>query len=147
MGILPRLFAPLAFLQHSCCFPIEGDKTTFYRHPIHTFDFTALDGKEKWTTLKFVKNIYDHHSPKIHKLICSAIDDLPAGISFDLSQSASFSQSTPQSSQQSYAESTLGEDYSQSSFLASQEVTPTTSFTQATEPAFKKPRNKRAGGQ
>jgi len=119
---------------------IEGDKTTFYRHPIREFYFT--DGEEKWTSLKFVKNVYDHHSLKLYKLICSAIDDLPAGISFDLSQSASFSQSTPQSSQQSNAESVLGEDDSQSSFLASQEVTPTTSFTQPTEPAFKKPRNK-----
>ena len=68
---------------------IEGDKTTFYRHPIRAFDFT--DGEEKWTPLKFVKNVYDHHSLKLHKLTCSAIDDLPAGISFDLSQSASFS--------------------------------------------------------
>ncbi|KAL9042746.1 MAG: hypothetical protein Q9214_003693 [Letrouitia sp. 1 TL-2023] len=123
---------------------IEGDKTTFYRHPIHDFGFTALDGKEKWTAYKFTKNVYDHYMPKLHELICSGIDDLPAGINFDLSQSASFSQSTPQSSQQSNAESTLGDD---DSFLASQEVTPTTSFAQATEPAFKKPRNKRASGQ
>ena len=125
---------------------IEGEKTTFYRHPIHEFSFTAQDGKEKWTTLKFVKNVYDYHSPKIHKLICSAIDDLPANISFELSQSAYFSQSTPQSLPQSNAESVLGEDDSQSSLLVSQEVTPTTSFNQATEPAFKKPRNQRAGG-
>ncbi|KAI4089037.1 MAG: hypothetical protein L6R37_008105 [Teloschistes peruensis] len=75
---------------------IEGDKTTFYRNPIRTFDFTEQDGREKWTTLKFVKNVYDYHSPKLHEMICSAIDDLPADISFDLSQSASFSQSTAQ---------------------------------------------------
>ena len=124
---------------------IEGDKTTFYRHPIRAFDFT--DGEEKWTPLKFVKNVYDHHSPKVHKLICSAIDDLPAGINFDLSQSASFFQSTPQSSQQSNVESTLSEEDSQLSFLGSQEVTPTTSFTQTNEPAFKKPKNKRATDQ
>ena len=78
---------------------IEGDKTTFYRHPIRTFDFTEQEGKEKWTTYKFTKNVYDDHSVKLHKMICSAIDDLPADINFDLSQSASFSQSTPQSSQ------------------------------------------------
>ena len=125
---------------------IQGDKATFYRHPIHEFSFTALDGKEKWTAYKFTKNVYDTWMPKLHKKICSAIDDLPASINFDLSQSA-FSQSTPQSSQQSNAESVLGEDDSQSSFLASQEVTPTTPFTQTTEPAFKKPKNKRAGGQ
>jgi len=126
---------------------IEGDKTTFYRHPIREFSFTEQDGKEKWTAHKFVKNVYDHHSLKLHRMICSGIDDLPADINFDLSQSASFSQSTPQSSQQSNVGSMLGEDDSQSSFLASQEVTPTTSFTQTTERASKKPRNQRAAGQ
>ena len=126
---------------------IKGDRTTFYRHPIRSFDFTDQDGKEKWTSLKFVKNVYDHHSPKLHKLICSAINDLPAGITFDLSQSASFSQSTPQRSQQSNAESVLEEGDSQSSLLASQEVTPTTSFTPPIEPASKRPRNQRAGGR
>ncbi|KAL2056085.1 hypothetical protein ABVK25_003728 [Lepraria finkii] len=97
---------------------IEGEKTTFYRHPIHEFSFTALDGKEKWTAHKFVRNVYNHHSLKLHNIICLGIDDLPAD-----------------------AESILGEDNSQSSLLASQEVIPTTSITQATEPAFKKPRN------
>ena len=126
---------------------VDGDKATFYRHPINAFDFTALDGKEKWTTYKFTKNVYDIWMPSLHRRICSAIDDLPAGINFDLSQSASFSQPTPQSSQQSNAESILGDDDSQFSFVASQDVTPTTSFTQATEPASKKLRNQRAGGQ
>ena len=87
---------------------IEGDKTTFYRHLIRAFDFT--DGEEKWTAYKFTKNVYDTWMPELHKKICSAIDDLPAGINFDLSQSASFSESTPQSLQQSNAESVLGED-------------------------------------
>lgn len=120
---------------------IRENETTYWRSPIREFSFTEQDGKEKWTTYKFVKNVYDHHSLKLHKLICLAIDDLPADINFDLSQSASFSQSTPQSSQRSNIESTLGEDDSQSSFLRSQEVTPTTSFTQANEPVYKKPRN------
>jgi len=128
---------------------IEDDKTTFWRHPIHKFDFTALDGKDKWTAYKFTKNIYDIWMPIHHKRICSAIDDLPPDIDFSLSQSASFSQSGPQSSQQSNAESTfmLDEDDSQSSAVGSQEVTPTTSFTQTTERASKKPRNQRAAGQ
>jgi hypothetical protein len=38
---------------------IFQDKTTFYRHPIRTFDFTELDGKEKWTAYKFTRNVYD----------------------------------------------------------------------------------------
>lgn len=32
---------------------IDGNNTTFYRHPIHSFDFRALVGKEKWTAYKF----------------------------------------------------------------------------------------------
>lgn len=123
---------------------IKEDKTTFYRHPIHAFDFTVQDGKEKWTAYKFAKNIYNKFMPLQHKRICSAIDDLPSDINFDLSQSACFSQSGPENSQQTNAESILGEDDNQSSFLASQEATLTTSFTQTTERASKKPRNQGA---
>lgn len=114
----------------------ENDRPIFYRHPIHEFGFTVSDGKEKWTTYKFTKNIYDHYAPKLHELICSAIDDLPDGISFDLSQSASFTQSV------SHVSSDRGGDDSQSSFTTSQKaVTPTTSFSQAMEPASKKSKN------
>ena len=122
---------------------IMGDKTTFYRHPIHKFDFTALDGKDKWTTYKFTKNVYDTWMPIQYKRICSAIDELPSDVDFDLSQSASFSQSDRQSSQLSNVGSAwmLEEANSQSSIASSQEVTPTTSFTQTTERASKKPRN------
>lgn len=126
---------------------IKGDAATFYRYPIHDFGFTALDGKDKWTAYKFVKNVYDLHSPKLHESIRSAIDDLPAGTNFDLSQSASFSQSMPRSSQRSNAESMLGDDDSRSSFVVSQDATPTTSFAQTTERASKKPRNQRAVGK
>ena len=122
---------------------IMGDKTTFYRHPIHKFDFTALDGKDKWTAYKFTKNVYDTWMPIQYKRICSAIDELPSDVDFDLSQSASFSQSDRQSSQLSNVGSAwmLEEANSQSSIASSQEVTPTTSFTQTTERASKKPRN------
>ncbi|KAG9228182.1 hypothetical protein BJ875DRAFT_528176 [Amylocarpus encephaloides] len=65
---------------------IEGDKTTFYRHPIHTFDFTVLDGREKWTAYKFTKNIYDMWMPNHFKMICSVIDKLPPDIDFEASQ-------------------------------------------------------------
>lgn len=56
---------------------IHGSEATFYRHPIHTFDFTAQDGKEKWTAYRFTKNVYFNFMPNHHKFICSAIDDLP----------------------------------------------------------------------
>ncbi|MCJ1343921.1 hypothetical protein MMC31_002119 [Peltigera leucophlebia] len=60
----------------------DEEKTTFYRHPIHKFDFTVLGGKEKWTAYKFTKNIYDKFMPAHHKLICSAIDDIPPDLDF-----------------------------------------------------------------
>lgn len=62
---------------------IDGEKTTFYRHPIHEFSFTALDGKEKWTSFKFTKNVYDIWMPIHLKRICSVIDKLP---DFEVSQ-------------------------------------------------------------
>jgi hypothetical protein len=116
---------------------IEGETITFYRHSIHKFDFTALDGRDKWTAYKFTKNIYDMWMPLHLKRICSAIDDLPADIDFGLSRSASIPQSEPRNSPQSNA-SMLGIDDSQSGLVGSQEVTPTTSFSQ---PASKKPRH------
>jgi len=127
---------------------IEGDKITFYRYPIREFSFTEQDGKEKWAALTFTKNIYDRWMPTQHNRICSAINNLPSGIDFGLSQSASFSQSEPQSSQRSNAGSILmlDKDDCQSSLVSSQEVTPTTSFTQTTERASKKSRNQRGAG-
>ena len=66
---------------------INGKETTFYRHPIHTFDFTSLDGREKWTAYKFTKNVYDIWMPKHLERICSAINEIPSGIDFEVSQS------------------------------------------------------------
>jgi hypothetical protein len=38
---------------------IDRPNTIFYCHPIYKFDFTVLDGKEKWTAYKFTKNVYN----------------------------------------------------------------------------------------
>ncbi|KAK5160042.1 hypothetical protein LTS14_002148 [Recurvomyces mirabilis] len=65
----------------------DAAETKYYRHTIHKYDFTALDGKEKWTAYRFTKNVYDHWMPVHFKRICSAIDQIPAGISFSESQS------------------------------------------------------------
>ncbi|QSS51996.1 hypothetical protein I7I53_07483 [Histoplasma capsulatum var. duboisii H88] len=54
---------------------IEGENTTYYRHPIHRFDFTSLDGKEKWTSYKFVMSVYNNWAPFHFKRLCSAIDE------------------------------------------------------------------------
>jgi len=65
---------------------IDGKKTTYYRHPIRKFDFTELDGKEKWTAYKFTRNVYDIWMPTQLKRICSVIDELPPDIDFEVSQ-------------------------------------------------------------
>lgn len=38
---------------------IEEKKTTFYRHAVYDFSFTALESKNKWNTYKFTKNVYN----------------------------------------------------------------------------------------
>lgn len=127
---------------------VERNKTIFYHHLIHKFNFIALNERNKWMMYKFMKNIYDKWMLIHHKRICLTIDDLSSDIDFSLSQSASFSQSESQSSQQLNVKFTLmNEDDSQSSAVSSQEVTSIIFFTQTIEWAFKKSRNQRAAKQ
>jgi len=56
---------------------IKGNETTFHRHLIHSFDFTAYDGKNKWTAYEFVRKVYDHFAPIHLKRIQSAVAQLP----------------------------------------------------------------------
>ncbi|KAF1952692.1 hypothetical protein CC80DRAFT_172641 [Byssothecium circinans] len=120
---------------------INGKDTAFYRHPIHTFDFTALDGKEKWTAYRFIKNVYDIWMPTHFERLCSVINGLPTGLDFSvlplqdsgLSQgleshrlSGSFTDSASQTGGD--GQSGIGD------------VTPSTSFTQPG--ASKRPRRK-----
>lgn len=56
---------------------IDGSQISFYRHSIHKFDFTALEGKEKWTAFKFTRNLYDVFAPIHLDRIRAAIDQLP----------------------------------------------------------------------
>ncbi|EON96493.1 hypothetical protein UCRPA7_8012 [Phaeoacremonium minimum UCRPA7] len=73
-------------------YPVIDEKDTkYYRHPIYMFDFTALDGRDKWTIYQFVKNVYDTWVPDHFKRICSVIDQLPSKIDFGV---AAFSDST-----------------------------------------------------
>lgn len=72
---------------------IDGNKTTFYRHPIRKFDFTELDGKEKWTAYRFTKNVYDIWMPTHLRRICSVIDDLPPDLDFEVSQQSELGES------------------------------------------------------
>ena len=65
---------------------IDGDDVKYYRHPIRKFDFTELNGKERWTAYTFVRNIYNLWLPKHFERICDIIDMLPADLNFDVSE-------------------------------------------------------------
>jgi hypothetical protein len=65
---------------------INENKTTFYRYSIRKFNFTELDGKEKWTAYKFIKNVYDIWIPTYLKRICLIINDLPSDLDFKILQ-------------------------------------------------------------
>lgn len=64
---------------------IDNNQTNFYRHPIKTLDITSEEGKEKWSTYKFTKNVYDVWMPTHLKRICSAVDQLPSSLDFQVS--------------------------------------------------------------
>ena len=38
---------------------VNVTKTTFWRYRIRKFDFTEQNGKEKWTTYTFTKNVHN----------------------------------------------------------------------------------------
>lgn len=63
---------------------IDEKDAKYYRHPIRNFVFTELDGKEKWTAYQFIRNVYDIWMPIHFKRICSAIDQLPSELDFDV---------------------------------------------------------------
>ena len=112
---------------------IEGKDTKYYRHPIHTFDFTALEGKDKWTAYKFTKNVYDIWMPEHLARICSIIDSLPSDLDFEVSalpEATGLSQGLEGShlSQLTAPESSFEEPAGQAS-VTNQDVTPSTSFT------------------
>lgn len=134
---------------------IEGVKTTFYRHPIHTFDFTAREGKDKWTAYKFTKNVYDLWMPHHFKRLCSVIEQLPADLSFELSQRSELEfhdtglsqglRSYGLSPSNAESMSVLGE-VSQASSAGGERATPGTSVSQAPG-TFKKLKKRHADGR
>lgn len=135
---------------------IEEDKTTFYRHPIHDFGFTALDGKDKWTAYKFSKNVYDVWMPTHLKRLCSVIDQLPPNLNFKVSQGSElqFTEASGLSqglgdllSEQSNVEcaSWTSQDDGELASIVPPMVTPDTSVSQGKDRAAeKRPKRKHA---
>jgi hypothetical protein len=65
---------------------IKETKTFFYRYPIRKFNFTELEGRDKWTAYKFTMDVYHNWMPTHFQRLCSVIDALPANVNFRLSQ-------------------------------------------------------------
>jgi hypothetical protein len=125
---------------------IEGEKTTYYRHPIHTFDFTALEGKEKWTAYKFTKNVYDVWMLAHFKRLCSAIDALPANIHFGLSETSELRFASSSGLSQGLESQHLSQPAATDGGLEPldpKQVTPDTTVTQASkQTTFKRPKKR-----
>jgi hypothetical protein len=126
---------------------IEGKRTTYYRHPIHKFNFTALDGKEKWTTYKFTESVYSVWMPAHFKRLCSVIDAIPPDIHFELSEESELqfasSSGLSQGLESHHLSESVATDTDELRPLEPQEVTPDTSITQESEQAmFKKPKKR-----
>ncbi|KAL7796475.1 hypothetical protein V8C37DRAFT_371807 [Trichoderma ceciliae] len=130
---------------------IDGDKTTFYRHPIKKFDFTSEEGKDKWTSYKFTKNVYDIWMPTHLKRICSVIDKLPSNLNFkDLQQSEPGESGLSRGfeihhlpDQLSHNAASLEEADNQSSCISSRDLTRNTSLSQGIDgKAFKNPKKR-----
>jgi hypothetical protein len=124
---------------------IDGKDTKYYRHPIYTFDFTTLDGRDKWTAYKFIKNVYDVWMPSHFKRLCSAIDQIPADLDFSappLSQSFGLSHDLEHHHLSASSQSQGLSQQSPGAALV-RETTVETSFTDA--PEQERPRKRRAG--
>ena len=120
----------------------DGSKTKIYRHQIHTFDITAVNGKERWTTYNFTVAVYNH-SLTLRKRICSVIDELPLGFNVEFCQQSEPQLSEPSGLSQQLASNVLAEESgSQSVHADLQQITPDAS-TRAERPASKKQKETR----
>ncbi|PQE13553.1 reverse transcriptase protein [Rutstroemia sp. NJR-2017a WRK4] len=61
-----------------------GKEIKYYSHEIRSFDFTIIEGKERWTAYRFVRNLYEVWVPRHFERLCEVVDQIPEG--FDLGQ-------------------------------------------------------------
>ena len=117
---------------------IDREKTSFYRHPIKEFSFTSEDGRDKWTSYKFIKNVYDIWMPTHLKRICSVIDKLPSDLDFEVSQQSDIGDLD----QPSHDAASLQEEADSRSSCV-EDITPNTSMSERIEgETFIKPRKR-----
>ncbi|KAL8952978.1 MAG: hypothetical protein Q9222_001154 [Ikaeria aurantiellina] len=116
---------------------IDDTKTTkIYRHAIHTYDFTALDGKERWTTYKFVVAVYNQ-SLDLLKDIRSVVDGIPQQV-FDEIRDSEFDVPKSVGSQQAAENVEATDDQAP----LGQQLTPETSTQMGPPLSRKKARSK-----
>lgn len=65
-------------------YPVIEEDTKYYRHLIYASGFASFNGKERWTSYKFVMSVYAQWAPSHLKRLCSAIDKLPNAVSSDM---------------------------------------------------------------
>lgn len=128
---------------------MEGEDVKYYRYPIHAFDFTALDGKDRWTAYKLVVTILnDWMPPHFQKLrsainLLSPVPGLAQGLEPQFPEASGISQELERHhlSESNADSASLPERHdSQSSPVDPPNVTPNTSITEQGE--FKKLRRK-----
>ncbi|AEO58448.1 hypothetical protein MYCTH_2305791 [Thermothelomyces thermophilus ATCC 42464] len=114
---------------------ISGKDTNYFRHLIHEFSIATFNGRDKWTAYRFTKNVYDIWMPKHFENICSAINQLPSDLDFNvppLSRGTGLSQelgTVIESEAETGSASAHAERASGStSGVGQQDVTPDTSF-------------------
>ncbi|KAI4125960.1 MAG: hypothetical protein LQ347_005163 [Umbilicaria vellea] len=110
---------------------INGKDTSFHRHRIRNFDITNQNGEDRWTSYKFIRNVYNIFAPIHLERICAAVNDFPDPEVFLVEPL----------SQQSNADF-FEEDDSQSIPSHSQGSPPRVPSSPTTEPVFKKPKGK-----
>lgn len=62
---------------------IDGD-IKYYRKDLRSYQLSDMDGRDRWTAYRFTKNVYDNWMPGHFKRICSAIEQLPSEVDFDV---------------------------------------------------------------
>ncbi|ROW15580.1 hypothetical protein VPNG_02109 [Cytospora leucostoma] len=62
-----------------------GGKTKYYRHTVRTLDFTGADGRDRWVAYRFTRNLYERWVPEHFGMVCSAIDQIPSHLDFNVS--------------------------------------------------------------
>lgn len=130
---------------------INDSKTTFYRHQIRAFSFINEEGVDKWTAYKFTRNVYDIWMPTHLKRICSAVDQLPSSLDFEVPQwsavqseeATPLSQGTGSPLSESQDADPALQEHDELGSNVPQTTTPATSISRgAAQQAVKKAKNK-----